>query len=92
MRILFHKNFNKQYKHLSSKIKSQFRKRLKIIQVHIHKGEKYFVAECMDLPVVTQGKTLDELKELDRGTLRAIYQQASKYISAEDLHSYFYAS
>ena len=33
----------------------------KIIQVHIYKGEKYFVAECLDLPVVTQGKTLDEL-------------------------------
>lgn len=32
-----------------------------IIQVHISKGDKYFVAECADLPVVTQGKTLDEL-------------------------------
>ena len=35
----------------------------KIIQVHIYKGDKYFVAECLDLPVVTQGKTLDELAE-----------------------------
>jgi len=33
----------------------------KIIQVHIYKGEKYYIAECLDLPVVTQGKTLDEL-------------------------------
>ena len=33
----------------------------KIIQVHISKGDKYFVAECADLPIVTQGKTLDEL-------------------------------
>lgn len=32
-----------------------------IIQVRITKGEHYFVAECLDLPVVTQGKTLDEL-------------------------------
>lgn len=32
-----------------------------IIQVHISKGDKYFVAECADLPVVTQGKTLNEL-------------------------------
>ncbi len=32
-----------------------------IIQAHIYKGEKYFVAECIDLPVITQGKTLDEL-------------------------------
>ena len=35
----------------------------KIIQVHIYKGDKYFVAECIDFPVVTQGKTLDELAE-----------------------------
>lgn len=33
----------------------------KIIQVHISRGERQFVAECLDLPVVTQGKTLDEL-------------------------------
>uniref|UniRef100_A0A7C4R3S5 Type II toxin-antitoxin system HicB family antitoxin n=1 Tax=candidate division CPR3 bacterium TaxID=2268181 RepID=A0A7C4R3S5_UNCC3 len=33
----------------------------KIIQAHIYKGEKYYIAECIDLPVVTQGKTLDEL-------------------------------
>lgn len=33
----------------------------KIIQVHIYKDEKYYVAECLDLPVVTQGETLDEL-------------------------------
>jgi len=32
----------------------------KIIQVKIYKGQKYYVAECVDLPVVTQGKTLDE--------------------------------
>lgn len=35
----------------------------KIIQVHIHRGEKYYVAECLDLPVVTQAETLDELAE-----------------------------
>ena len=35
----------------------------RIIQVHIYKGDKYFIAECADLPVVTQGKTLDELAE-----------------------------
>lgn len=33
----------------------------KIIQVHIYKGDEYFVAEGVDFPVVTQGKTLDEL-------------------------------
>ncbi len=35
----------------------------KIIQVHISKGDAYFVAECIDLPVVTQGRILDELAE-----------------------------
>jgi predicted RNase H-like HicB family nuclease len=32
----------------------------KVIQVRISKGEKYYVAECLDLPVVSQGRTLDE--------------------------------
>ena len=35
----------------------------KIIQFRVYRGEKYYVAECMDLPVVTQGKTLDEVAE-----------------------------
>jgi predicted RNase H-like HicB family nuclease len=35
----------------------------KIIQVRIFKGERQYVAECLDLPVVTQGKTLDEVTE-----------------------------
>ena len=30
------------------------------IQVRITKGERQFVAECLDLPVVTQAATLDE--------------------------------
>jgi predicted RNase H-like HicB family nuclease len=31
------------------------------IQVRISKGERQFVAECLDLPVVTQASSLDEL-------------------------------
>ena len=31
------------------------------IQVRIFRGEKQYVAECLDLPVVTEGSTLDEL-------------------------------
>jgi len=30
------------------------------IQVRITKGERQFVAECLDIPVVTQAPTLDE--------------------------------
>ena len=32
-----------------------------IIQYRIFKGDDYYVAEGIDLPVVTQGATLDEL-------------------------------
>lgn len=31
------------------------------IQVRISRGERQFVAECLDLPVVTQADSLDEL-------------------------------
>jgi len=33
----------------------------KTIQVRISKGDRQFVAECLDLPVITQAQTLDEL-------------------------------
>jgi predicted RNase H-like HicB family nuclease len=32
----------------------------KIIKVRIYKGDKQYVSECLDLPVISQGKTLDE--------------------------------
>ncbi len=31
------------------------------IQVRIFRGERVYVAECLDLPVVTEAATLDEL-------------------------------
>ena len=33
----------------------------RIIQVRIFRGEHQYVAECLDLPVVTQAHTLDDL-------------------------------
>lgn len=33
------------------------------IQVRISRGDNQFVAECLDLPVVTQSQSLDELTE-----------------------------
>ncbi|MBI5674677.1 MAG: type II toxin-antitoxin system HicB family antitoxin [Nitrospirae bacterium] len=33
------------------------------IKAFIRQGEKYYVAECLEIPVVTQGKTLDEAVE-----------------------------
>ena len=35
--------------------------RRRTIQVRIFRGEQKYVAECMDLPVVTEGETLDEV-------------------------------
>ncbi|MEM2772746.1 MAG: type II toxin-antitoxin system HicA family toxin [Candidatus Pacearchaeota archaeon] len=39
---------------------------------------------------VTQALTILRHKELDKGTLRAIYRQASRYIPEEKLRRYFY--
>ncbi len=33
----------------------------RVVQARIFKGERLYVAECLDLPVVTQAATLDEL-------------------------------
>ncbi|QQG46594.1 MAG: type II toxin-antitoxin system HicB family antitoxin [Candidatus Niyogibacteria bacterium] len=33
----------------------------KIIQFHIYKGDNQYIAQGIDLPIVTQGKTLDDL-------------------------------
>lgn len=41
----------------------------RIVQVKISKGEKYYVAECLDLPVVSQGETIDEAARNTRDTI-----------------------
>jgi predicted RNase H-like HicB family nuclease len=53
----------------------------RIIQVRITEGENYYVAECLDLPVVTQGKTLDELK-------LNLEEAISLHLEDEDLSEY----
>jgi len=50
----------------------------RIIQFRIYKGEKYYVAECIDLPIVTQGRTLDEVVE-------NIKEALSLHLEGEDL-------
>jgi len=50
----------------------------RIIQVRVYKGDKYYVAECIDLPVVTQGKTLDEVTA-------NIKEAISLHLEGEDL-------
>ena len=48
------------------------------IQVRIFRGEKQYVAECLDLPVVTQAPTLDELAA-------NIRQAIALHLEGEDL-------
>ena len=40
------------------------------IQVRIFRGETKYVAECLDLPVVTEGDTLDEVTANIREAIR----------------------
>lgn len=49
-----------------------------IIQFIIQKGEKYYVAQGVELPIVTQGKTLDELT-------RNINEAVALHLEGEDL-------
>ena len=51
------------------------------IQVHIYKGDKYFVAECNDLSIVTQGKTYDEL-------IYNINEAIELHLESEDFEQY----
>ncbi len=53
----------------------------RIIQVRITQGESQYVAECLDLPIVTQGKTLDELKA-------NIEEAISLHLEDEDLSEF----
>ena len=50
----------------------------KIIQVHVSKGERYYVGECVDFPVVTQGESLDELA-------RNLHEATTLHLEGEDL-------
>jgi predicted RNase H-like HicB family nuclease len=48
------------------------------IQVRIFRGEEKYIAKCMDLPVVTQGETLDEVTA-------NIREAISLHLEGEDL-------
>lgn len=54
----------------------------KIINFRVFKGERYYVAECSDLPIITQGITLDE-------TVSNIKEALSLHLEGEDLSDYF---
>lgn len=48
------------------------------IQVRVFRGEKQYVAECLDLPVVTEAQTLDQLA-------LNIQEAISLHLEGEDL-------
>ena len=55
------------------------------IQVRIFRGDRQYVAECLDLPVVTEAPTLDEL------TLN-IQEAISLHLEGEDLQELGFAA
>ncbi len=52
-----------------------------VIQISIFKGESYFVAEGVNVPIVTQGKTYDEL-------FRNLKEAITLFLEDEDLSRY----
>ncbi|MBI1744158.1 type II toxin-antitoxin system HicB family antitoxin [Candidatus Acetothermia bacterium] len=47
------------------------------IKAFIRRGEKYYVAECLEIAVVTQGKTLDE-------TIENLREAVALHLEGED--------
>ena len=50
------------------------------IKAVLRKGDDYFVAECLDIAVVTQGKTVDE-------ALANLQEAVGMHLEGEDLAS-----
>jgi predicted RNase H-like HicB family nuclease len=47
------------------------------IKAYIHKGETHYVAECVEVAVVTQGRTLDE-------TIANLQEAVALHLEGED--------
>ncbi len=48
------------------------------IKAYIHKGETQYVAECLEVSVVTQGNTMDEV-------LKNLQEAVALHLEGEDL-------
>jgi len=48
------------------------------IKAFVQKGDTHYVAECLEISVVTQGKTLDE-------TVRNLQEAVALHLEGEDL-------
>ncbi len=51
------------------------------IKAFVHKGESHYVAECLEISVVTQGMTLDE-------TLANLQEAVDLHLDGEDPASF----
>jgi len=51
------------------------------IKAHIYRGEEYYIAECAEISVITQGKTLDE-------TIANLQEAVHLHLDGEDLAEY----
>jgi len=49
---------------------------MKRVTAYIHKGEKFYIGECLEIDVITQGKTIDE-------TLRNLKEAIALYFKDE---------
>jgi predicted RNase H-like HicB family nuclease len=50
---------------------------MKSVTAIIHKGEKFYIGECLEIDVITQGKSIDEtLKNLKEAV--ALYFEGEK--------------
>lgn len=55
------------------------------IKAFIRKGEENYIAECLEIAVVTQGKTLDE-------TIANLKEAVALHLEGEDLYEFGLAS
>lgn len=51
------------------------------VKAFVHKGDNYYVAECLEIAVVTQGKTLDE-------TMANLQEAVALHLEGENLADY----
>lgn len=54
------------------------------IKAYLYHGEDQYVAECVDIPVITQGKTLDE-------ALKNLQEAVALHLEDEDLDALGFA-
>ncbi|MBL7131641.1 MAG: type II toxin-antitoxin system HicB family antitoxin [Candidatus Omnitrophica bacterium] len=55
---------------------------MKSVTAYIHKGEKYYVGECLEIDVITQGKTIDEV-------INNLHEATELYFEDEKKKLYF---